>query len=539
MPSKMDSRAAQRPQVARLILPLLGLAGAACGGDLVRLDSAPTLLRIASFEDHVVLVDTTHDEARLLDVSGSAAPAQPTVVPLRQNVRLRVPRRGEGGARELLVLSGGSADADLRPALTALGRGGDSRVYELESAFTGLTQSDDGRYALLYFDPGAPSTGDSLLSNTNEIAVVDLDGEGAGAVRTETLRSLDGSSPRSVAFSPPMEIAGQVRRLAVVLSGVEVSILDLSQKRSEFTVQLSSLGGPSSALDQVVFSTARPRLYLRALGTSDVSVITLQPKPAGTSTDANDFVPNVSQIQLGTRPSDLALFSVDGANGPEERLLVAAPEAAQALVVEPASTRVTQIHLQSSGSRILRFDGPTPIDQTVAPRALLYAPGIPAVTFLDLAEIEVGETTHAELLPLASTFERLDETAGNVVMLLGRSGGLDVLDLWDRTVTRFDGPDLLGAVRDPAASKLWLAPQGQRRIAYVDLDTYHPEELRLDANVTDLVTVPSAEHPRVVVTHPSPLGHLTVIDAESPSLESAFGLRGYLTAGILDSGDDE
>jgi hypothetical protein len=208
----------------------------------------------------------------------------------------------------------------------------------------------------------------------------------------------------------------------------------------------------------------------------------------------------------------------------------------RAFVVEPSSGRITEVTLDASGSRILRFEGVAPGEPDVRSRALLYTPGVPAVTFLDLEEIQVGERTRAELLPLATPFERLETTEKNVVMLLGRGGGVDVLDLWDRSVARLNGPDLLDAIRDPGSEKLWLAPRNQPRLAYVDIATLHPDEMRLDEDVVDFITVPSSTNPRVVVTHPSPLGHLTVIDAANPSLSSSFAMRGYLTSGILNPG---
>jgi hypothetical protein len=49
--------------------------------------------------------------------------------------------------------------------------------------------------------------------------------------------------------------------------------------------------------------------------------------------------------------------------------------------------------------------------------------------------------------------------------------------------------------------------------------------------------VPLLESGRLVVMHPSEIGHLTVLDADEPTREAARSVRGFLAAGLLNRGE--
>jgi hypothetical protein len=40
----------------------------------------------------------------------------------------------------------------------------------------------------------------------------------------------------------------------------------------------------------------------------------------------------------------------------------------------------------------------------------------------------------------------------------------------------------------------------------------------------------------VAILHPSQVGHLTVLDADTPTREAARSIRGFLAAGLLNGG---
>lgn len=532
-----------RTALAGLSLLLGALSG--CGSREPRFDAAPKLMPPVAVDDHVVLVDTGRSEARLIDVAGSSPKVVPTVVPIVKNaidVQVR-----NGHSDEVLVLCAGQPDVAgetaEQPGLVLIDAGGTSTAYRYDSAFDRLVQSDDGRYAFLFFDP--TMSGGSLLKNPNEVAIIDLNSKTA-VPALKTLRSL-GESPRAVAFSQkPASIGGTNRDLAVVLLDKDVAVIDLSHlDRPEFTVELAQPGGTSLSAAQVLFSTdeAQPNVYVRADGTDDVFVLSLEPRSsagadAGTGADENDFDLTFNQFGMGvgSQPSDFALFQ----DGGKTRLLVTGPGNGTAIVVDADTGDTTAVTLPAPASRIHLFTGPKPSDRTPATRALLYTPGGSSVVFLDLEGFGsmTNRAGNAELLTLPTPYATLAELDAETVMLLNQTSGLNLLKLDERVLSPITGPNLTDAVPDLSVGKLWLAPPGDD-LGYLDLSDFHPNEVRLEDPIEHLVVVPSssAAHHKVVVTHPSSIGELTVLDASDPSnLADAYMVRDFLFQGVLQGG---
>ncbi len=70
-----------------------------------------------------------------------------------------------------------------------------------------------------------------------------------------------GSVPNNVAFSPEMEIAGEMRRIAVVLFDSHISLLDLNHAdHPEYTVEFSRQG--SLGLNNVKFDADEQKIYV-------------------------------------------------------------------------------------------------------------------------------------------------------------------------------------------------------------------------------------------------------------------------------------
>jgi hypothetical protein len=118
-------------------------------------------------------------------------------------------------------------------------------------------------------------------------------------------------------------------------------------------------------------------------------------------------------------------------------------------------------------------------------------------------------------------------------MLLHQETGLSILNLGERTLSPITGPNLVGAIPDLDANKLWLTPPGDR-LGFLTLPDEHTSEVRLDAPIEHFVRVPSAHTRKVAITHPSETGYMTVLDAEKPAdLGKAFAVSGYLFEGVL------
>lgn len=518
--------------------PVLALCAAstACGSRASEFEEPIQLMDPAAIEDHLILIDQTEPEALIMKVTSREPSPRPRRAPLPANPRV-VERRLSDEANELLVLSAGrTVDEDKHkgsepPALTVLDSTGVDRTYRFETRFNAMVQSDDGRYAVLFFDAQAAEEVDSLAFSRAEIAIVDLDAppDAKNNPHVRNLRSL-GSAPQDVVFSPEMEIAGQKRRLAVVLFGSDISVLDLSHlERPEFTIPLAGKGRGSLGLTQVLFDADEGKIYVRGAATNDVYVISL---PPSNGTAENDFVPSRNQHGAGNGPSDMGLFK----QGDSTRLLVTTTGAPEAVVVNTASSEETSIPLETVATRLYMFEAEAPFEPDERKqRALLYSEESRNVTFLDLDKIEEQRALNVETLDLEQAYGRVVPLEHNLVLLIHQDSGLSLLDLAERTVLPYDSTkNLIDAIPDPDVEKLWLAPRRQNRVGYVDLADFGTSQLYLDAPVDHILLVPSPDHPRVIVTHDSSLGYVTIIDAKKPDEQQA--LRGFLFDSVLEGG---
>src|SRR5205814_1847610 len=127
--------------------------------------------------------------------------------------------------------------------------------------------------------------------------------------------------------------------------------------------------------------------------------------------------------------------------------------------------------------------------------------------------------------------------SADTMMFLHQNTGLSVLNLPKRSVSPIVGPNVANGIPDLDVEKLWLAPPGDR-LGFLDLRNYHPNEVRLDADIEHFIQVPPGKAARkVVATHPSLVGYLTVLSAEKPSdLGEAYAVSGYLFEGVLGGG---
>ena len=88
---------------------------------------------------------------------------------------------------------------------------------------------------------------------------------------------------------------------------------------------------------------------------------------------------------------------------------------------------------------------------------------------------------------------------------------------------------------DAQTNAMWLGISGNTQVAYFDLAGLHPRTLELDWPVLQLLHV-GGKTPRIVAVHPGADGDVTLIDAKSPSTDSAQGLRGLLISELLEEG---
>jgi hypothetical protein len=509
-----------------------------CGEPDPQLERGFDLMAPAAIEGHAVFVDRQRARAHVFALSDDDGKAAARVLGLPPRPVQHASRNGH--ADELLVLCAGKVDdgrTDPAPAaLAVLKAGRVDRVYAFESRFNAMTQSPDGKRVFLFFDPRSPQAVEGLLFNPNEVAVIDLNAPPrAGNPALRTLSSF-GGVPQGVVFSAPMLVAGEQRELVIVLFDSDIAVWDLNHiDRPEYTIELSRRATGNIALAQVLFGGEEPNIYLRGSASDDIFVVSLSASGGGTE---NDFVPSINQLAAGIGPADMVLYDEPGAgeSSAGRRLFVIAQGSAQASVIDNASSRVTSVSLPAAPNQILRFDAGKLEDPEPQQRALLHAQGADAVVFVDLEGLEERAGRNVELLRLRSPYSRVLKLSEELALLIHQGQGLSLLDLVQRTVQPIQSAqDLSTAIH--AHDKLWLAPPGQERIGFLDLRTFHPSEIRLDAPIAQAIAVPSAERPRLVVTHPSSTGYFSVLDGREPDdLAQAYSIRGFLLNDLIAEG---
>lgn len=499
---------------------LVSIAAASnCGGQDPR-DSVAPFGPPSALDEHVVWLDTESNRALLLNVGAQILEPEVTSYAVPENPVL-VTRRNDHN--ELLALARGAGSGD--GVLSLLGPTKLLKKFQLGSRFDQLSQSSDGRYAFARFSP-TNNDADSLLFNPNEVAIVDLDAKESDAVTLRSLRGF-GQVPTAVEFSPDMNIAGETRRIAVVLFNSHVSLLDLNHlDRPEITVELSQAS--NLGLQQVRFSADENKIYLAGANSDDVFVLTLL--PAGDNR-VNDFDPSLNQLGAGARPLDMAIYEQGGLR----RLLAVSGGAA--LIIESGSNRVTRVPLTSSASRILMYEGPAPFDEAIEQRALLYSPGNTGLTFLDLDQVEDRTTRNLETLPISGGLSSLTPLQDNLVLII-KSNGLGMLNLEGRSAAELSSNvALTQAIPTPALNRLWIRPEGRSALAFLDYssDRSTPGQVSLDAEINQMLLFTDMKTPRVVLNHDSVGGLVTVLDAVDPTDTSkAITLGGFFYSRLFD-----
>jgi len=526
---------------------LAALAG--CIDRPAAFDQALDILPPVSVAGSLVYIDRPAARALVLDLQAET----PTTrrVPIGSDPVSTFGRLGPASTPrdEVLVLSRGlRGERGVAPepgSLTAIpvrSTGGNARRYTLQSPFNAIAQTEDGRYGLAYFRPSTAAG--RLLFNPNEIALLDLDAPPSETnPRPRTVRSF-GGVPNNVVFSPPMMVNGRPRTLALVYSDAYVTLLDLDNPgRAEITVRLTLPEDPRAVLPaQAVFDTEEATVYLRASSSNDIYALRLEPSTPADAT-ANDFRPSINQLAAGQLPSDMALIGDAGAR----RLLVVSPGSRDARVIDARANTTLTIPLEAAAQRILLFEGPSPRETTVRPRALLYSTtnNIPAVSFLELTDLEARRGQNVDTLQLGRAVTAAVPLTERGVVMLGHPGGsgssagqLSLLDLGRRTAAPILAEVSLNNARfDDDRQTLWVAPASGERLGFIDLQTFRPGEVRLDGAITDVIPLrgDAMGRSRVAAVHPSAAGWVTLLDARDPRRETARSTRGFLLTNILDT----
>ncbi|MBK8218638.1 MAG: hypothetical protein IPK71_33320 [Myxococcales bacterium] len=525
-----------RSVIALALVPVLG----ACVDREEVWDTVPTGIEAVGLTDRVVVVDDSAKSVISLR-PGRDQELERTRIAVGANVASVVPSRARD---KLFVLSYGDVprrDAeDERPSLTVIARDGTRRL-ELSSAHGGLVADPEGRYlAIFAAAQGARKAPASFVENPNEIIIVDLEAPpGKEAVVPRSIRSF-GGKPRRVSFSPVVNLPGGPRRLLVVETEQDVTLLDLDRihdvpERPEITVRLGSganakpLSPAGIAIDDGEPTSAEDtRIAIRAANDSSLVLLTLGAAPPGSP---NDFFPTVNLTDVGGVAQDIAFVRTDG--GP--RLAALVPGIRSAVLVEPATGLTQKVDLPEAYSRIALVTRDIGAPTGSSDVALLYgaaSTSTQGVAFWSLGKTAGQPYRSLESVPLGtgvSTVLDVPAPRGELKVLESASGtGFFVLDLASRTaspLTTITRPKLSIA---PDGQRLWAFPQGGSVISRVELPTLHPVSLPVDRSVNDVFDVTSsAGGASVVAIDVRGTVSATVMDAtavDSIASRTYFGL---------------
>jgi len=519
----------RKPLVSTLFTCLLATL-AACRED----DPPPVFVELlgrpVALDDQLLFTDARQQYAYLLDVAAAEPKAETIRIGLPPRAVVTERRREHDEA--LVLCSGRRADGarDAAPAaLVRITTEGQSHVYELGTTpFNAVTQSEDGRYAIVY---RTGTTDSRTLDNPNELVVVDLDKlpDAAGAVTRKTPDGL-GHTLTRVLVSPTLRIAEQDRRLLVVLSAAEVTLFDLTHlDRRATIVQLDE--SRQIEPEQVVWSKSNPTLYVRARSSDNIFMFRFEAH----DNDAlgNDFRPTINPLSGGDGPRDIALFGT----GSAERLLVVAEQSSQVLVIDPSSSKTTALALQKPAQRILLFEGVSPSDTRVQTRALLYSEKQQAITFVDPEDLSESPEEKLETIQVSSPVTGLFPLLAEGRVMLLQMQGVTLLNLGERTLTPISASAVLtqeAPLFDSERKRLWVGLSQQPWIGTLDIESGMTDEIRLDAAVHSLV--PLLGLGRLAVVHADALGYVTLVDLERPAPEHAISVRGFFSSNIFDRG---
>lgn len=274
---------------------------------------------------------------------------------------------------QLLVFDGGIAPEQLAR-------------YTLKDPYDQLVVDPLGKWLIVHGSDG-------LVSNPNELLLIELPD---GAERAEpapprsvTLNSY-GGKPKRFVFTSELTMPNEERhRLLVVQREKDLAIIDLDDEDSEeITVGLpqDASGGFESPLD-VVFHDAIPgevgsMLAVQLADDPNVYILPIQPPES----DEHAFSLGSNLVDVGGNPSmlDFVRTSRDGGL----RLAALVPSKQAAKLIDPTSSKVTDVALPAPFRKIRRVTGElrADADQDIA---LLYGATTNTIAFWQLG-VTVG-----------------------------------------------------------------------------------------------------------------------------------------------------
>lgn len=522
----------------------------------------------------LAFVEKTTATAFLLD------PAEPTLRPKLVPVGKRpVAAARHAGSNRLLVWTAGDQGSRAKEPIhaqliivdPAAPESTPPDAHDLTSAFDGLAQSNDGRFAVLYHTPATqsatPSTINDALFSPNEMVVADFSTNVAGSpvLTTKSIRSL-GNPPSSIRFSPTYSGRGE-HRLAAVLSQNYLTIFDLlNLSQSEISLPLCLAGSSCNyEINDVVFDPSNFKVYVRAESAKDIFQISLSESEVPDAKSKYGLVASLSMLAVGASATDMVLYGT----GKDARLAVVAPSAKTLLIINPNTSNAVSVVMAIPADKIIPFMSvPSPgLDSKPRSQAMLLdlEKGSTSVLFADFGSAESATGAPPKQLSISGSVSSVvsvssfNPVAGvatpNVAILMfGRSSGGSVLSVVNLDTQSFFDFSSGAAVTSSylelqtasATGRLWslISPADgvsspNSGIYYRDLpasaDT-PPPTIWLDQTITKITPLLDKDGVRTLVlghNDPTGYGNLTLLDAREPARATARTAYGFLFTDYL------
>lgn len=454
--------------------------------------------------------------------------------------------------KTLFVLSAGDlprrSDKDEFPSLTIIRHDGPasaftSKSYPLATPLSSLAIDPQGQWVAAYAGASEHAT---FVENPNEIVFFDLNAQAPQDQPIDrTLRSF-GGTPQRLTFSPTLQLPSGPRRLLVVETDLDVSILDLDHlhdatPRPEITVRLSNGDTVQSLRPAGVVvddgdpeSNADARIGVRLTGDTNVVTLTLGAVPADqTPPPPNDFSPVINLTDVGGIVSDIAFVRTDGGI----RLAALVPGEAKGTLVDPDTSITTDVALPASYEHLslVTNEVGTPGNGDVA---LLYGASgsTQGVAFWSLGETAGTPYRSVEALGITTSVSdvlSVPEPNRELKVLESQGSTFYVLNLVNLTASPLETLGAASLVLSDDGKRVWAFAPGTGNLASVSLDTVHPIPLVLSRSITNVFDIARADGGRsLLAVHANGGFGVTVVDGLAPDTATSRVYSGLLLEGL-------
>lgn len=509
----------------RTLLTVLG-AGACDPGDPYA--GGRDLLPPLTTADALVWIDRARDEVLFVLPTATDLQVRRTTVGDEQTQVLWGAVTRDRASVLALTVPASPKEEDVDEQLHRLAADGKGEpvVYDVHAPFTAAALSPDLRRAVLFF---GSDSGAEPLHNANQIAIVDLDGEGARNVTLNgfggALRSVEFPGQQVAGEPAPIVIDGAPHDIVAFLAASEVVLMDMDDPAlDQVAIPLGADIGfePTRTLlrpGNPLFTD--PVLFVLSAQGPEVGMLTLQGEA-----DGSGFTAQISLLPVGESSGDLVYY--DGASVP---YLITVGTASGSLVFTDIRTQGGfRVELGAPARQVLLRDAVR--DGATIRQAVAWAQGGTMLSTLDLDGIADSLGRKPRHLKIETGIDALVQLDNDRV-LIGSGTRLYVVDFPSEQVTPLSSQ----SPYDPRGSalvgdRLLLGTAGQQYVSTVDLATLNPESMLLDATISGFHYLAGPK--QIVVTHDDPAGHLTVVDPAAPSRATSHVHWGFLLQGVLD-----